>query len=275
LSPPENKKAQINRILPRRRLFEENNIRKGKLCPEDFDPSINEVEMVRDGLEIHSKSIIIINKNLLTDDLFFPETNYNYKPKLNIAIPQSPKIQKFIPNGIPFSTTTYNFEHNFNQKNISIGPPTPMDGIYESQISPMGNMLIFPTPLNKNNYKVDFGYENVFMGNPYTHSGYPNNIITNTPKKEINLQDKIVIQNNNNNDEIIQNKKIKPSINLEYIDNYDKNTNNNPSPTFPFIYNNDNMGSSIPRQNISMTSNIFNLSPTSPFIPRNLGEKNL
>ena len=286
LSTPEKKKTQISRIMPGRkfhfsfgqRLNLENQakrMRRKKLCQEDFDPNINDVEILRDGLEVHSKSIIIINKNLLTEN-FFPDKNYAYKPNLNIAIPQSPRIQQF-PSCIPKSTKNLyasNYQ-NFNEKNISIGPPTPMDGFYEPQISPMGNMMIYPGQMqpNNNHYNNEFGLENqIFMGNPYTPIGFPSSNIINTPKKEINLQDKIVIQNNNNmNDVEVKMPKKKPTLNMEFIDNYNNNENNI-SPTFPF-FTNPNGGSSIPRQIIPTPMNMFNLSPSSPFIPRNIPKK--
>ena len=66
-------------------------IQKNKLNPEDFNPLINEFEIVREGIEIHSKITILMDKSLLTEKLF-PDKNFEYKPpKLNITIPTSPR----------------------------------------------------------------------------------------------------------------------------------------------------------------------------------------
>ena len=306
LSTPENKKTQINRIMPSRkfifglgqklpisnRLLRRD--RKNKLNPEDFDPSINNVEVIRDGLEIHSKSIILINKSLLTEKIF-PEINHQYKPNLNlnIAIPLSPKISQ-LPN-IPKTTRNgeeNNYMPNYNERNISIGLPTPMNGYYEAPpISPMGqyNIMMYPPPSTSNVYNVDFGLENnIFRKNnqnPITPKELINalngQILTpNTPKREINLQNKILIQNNSNiAGEIDENNNVherfkKPAmLNLDIIDNYN-NENNNMYPAYPFFGGNENMGSSVARQTIPTPANFFNLSPTSAFIPNNLSYKN-
>ena len=306
LSTPENKKDQINRIMPRRnfifglgqrlpirnKLHKKNSNKKSKfeINPEDFDPTINEVEIVRDGLEIHSKYIIVINKSLLTEKIL-PEMNYQYKPHLNLNIefPLSPRVPQFPTN---MSKTMKNGDenvNNFNERNMSIGLPTPMDGLYEGQISPMGsyNLIMFPPPSTKNIYNVDFGFENKFLRKnfqPFTPKSFINGamITPNTPKKEINLQNKIVIQNNNNisggenNDENnLQEKSKKPAaLNLDIIDNFN-NENNIAYPGYPFFGGNEIMGSSIAKQTIPTPANIFNLSPTSPFIPRTFGDKNL
>ena len=303
LSTPEKKKTQINRIMPSRKFIFglgqklpiSNRLsrrdKKNKLNPEDFDPSINNVEVIRDGLEIHSKSIILINKSLLTEKIF-PEINHQYKPKLNlkIAIPLSPKISQ-LPN-IPKTTRNgeeNNYIPNYNERNISIGLPTPMNGYYEAPpISPMGqyNIIMYPPSTTSNIYNVDFGLENnIFRKNnqsPFMPKGFINGqILTpNTPKREINLQNKILIQNNNNiAGEIDENNNVnerfkKPAmLNLDIIDNYN-NENNNIYPAYPFFGGNDNMGSSVARQTIPTPANFFNLSPTSAFIPNNLGDKN-
>ena len=308
LSTPENKKTQINRIMPgrkyifglgqrlpiRNKIHKKNKKNKFEINPEDFDPTINEVEIVRDGLEIHSKSIILINKSLLTQKLF-PDMNYNYKPNLNlnIAIPPSPRIQQFPSCSIPKTMKNgeeMNFVTNYNDRNISIGLPTPMNGFYEPQISPMGqyNILMYPPPSTKNIFNVDFGAENNFFRknfqNPYTPKGYANgSILTpNTPKREINLQNKILIQNNSNtiegeNQNIQENIKKPTALNMDLIDNYNNennNENNNGYPLYPMFGGNENMGSSVAKQ-MTTPANIFNLSPTSPFIPRTFGDKNL
>ena len=104
LSTPENKKAQINRIMPGRKYIyglgnkiqiqqkktNTSSKKNKKLNPEDFNPLINEVEIVRDGLEIHNKTNILMDKSLLTEKIF-PERNFVYKPpiNLNISIPTS------------------------------------------------------------------------------------------------------------------------------------------------------------------------------------------
>ena len=308
LSTPENKKDQINRIMPRRNFIfglgqrlpirnklhkkNSNKINKFEISPEDFDPTINEVEYVREGLEIHSKYIILINKNLLTEKIF-PETNYEYKPNinLNMEFPLSPKIPQF-PINIPRTMKNgdeNNYMPNFNERNISIGLPTPMDGLYEGQISPVGpyNLIMFPPPSTKNIYNVDFGIENKFLRKnyqPYTPKNFINGpmLTPNTPKKEINLQNKILIQNNNNinddennDDNNIQEKSKKPTaLNLDIINNFN-NENNNAYTGYSFFGGNEMMSSSIAKQNIPTPANIFNLSPTSPFIPRIFGDKNL
>ena len=294
LSTPENKKTQISRIMPKKKTFfgmpvENKNhkkiSKKKKLCPEDFDPLINEVEIVREGLEIHSKSIILINKSLLTEKLF-PEINYQYKPNINLIIPVSPRVQQF-PSSIPKTMKNgeeNNYFQHFNDRNISIGLPTPMDGFYDQPISPVAinNLMMYGPPTSQNIYNVDFRYENSFLRNNlptnYTPKGFINSSILtpNTPKREINLQNKIVIQNNsnisctdNNEGNIFQQKSKKPAaINMEFIENYNNENSNNPYPTYPNFGGNDNMGSSLAKQIITSPANIFNLSPTSPFMPK-------
>ena len=46
---------------------------------------MKKVEVIRDGKEIHSKSIAIINKSLLTEKRF-PEINHQYKSNLILNI---------------------------------------------------------------------------------------------------------------------------------------------------------------------------------------------
>ena len=294
LSTPENKKTQISRIMPKKKTFfgmpvENKNhkkiSKKKKLCPEDFDPLINEVEIVREGLEIHSKSIILINKSLLTEKLF-PEINYQYKPNINLIIPVSPRVQQF-PSSIPKTMKNgeeNNYFQHFNDRNITIGLPTPMDGFYDQPISPVAinNLMMYGPPTSQNIYNVDFRYENSFLRNNlptnYTPKGFINSSILtpNTPKREINLQNKIVIQNNsnisctdNNEGNIFQEKSKKPAaLNMEFIENYNNENSNNPYPTYPNFGGNDNMGSSLAKQIITSPANIFNLSPTSPFMPK-------
>jgi len=292
LSTPENKKTQISRIMPGRRYMfgigkklsirkKNNKNNKLEINPEDFDPLINNVEIVRDGLEIHRKSIILINKSLLTEKLF-PEMNYEYRPNLNITIPPlSPKAQQIQSCQTMKNGEENNYLHNFNERNISIGLPTPMDGYYEPQITPMAYNIFYPPPSSKNVYNVNLNYENNFFRKNFPNSyGFNSSMTPKTPKKEINLENKIVIHNNidnindinetENNDDINLGQKNKkpPALNLELIDNY--NNENNGSPTYPFFPGSVAMDN---KQMINSPVNIFKLSPTSPFIPRNFGEQ--
>ena len=295
LSTPENKKAQINRIMPGRKYIyglgqkiqiqgkkTNTSAKKNKLNPEDFNPLINEVEIVREGLEIHSKTTILMDKSLLTEKLF-PDRNFEYKPpNLNISIPTSPR-------GGQFPTKTLG--QPFADKNIMVGQPTPMEGYFGPLHSPLNAMtpyMMFP-PSNKNVYNVDYGYENSFMRKnpgvsiPYTPHGFMSGIgggmiqpnTPNTPKREISMTNKIVIQNNNitgneNRDENTEvnnaNKSKKPApLNLDFIDN----ENNDIGGGYPpFFGAGDNMGPLGTRQSLNSPANIFKLSPTSPFIPR-------
>ena len=162
-----------------------------------------------------------------------------------------------------------------------------MDGYYEPQISPLAlnNYMMYAPPSTKNIYNVDLSYENNFFrknyANPYTPKGFINSSILtpNTPKKEINLSNKILIQNNSekesNDIKILQEKSKKPAdLNLELIENDNNdNYNYNSSPTYPLFPGNENIGSSLGKQIINSPANIFNLSPTSCFIPRTFGEK--
>ena len=288
LSTPENKKAKIDRIMPKRKYIfglgqrfpidskrnSKRNKNKKEINPEDFDPLINDVEIIRDGLEIHSKTIILIDKNLLTEKLF-PERNYNFHSNLNISIPLSPKNQQF-PNSNMFKSIQ-NGEDNFisNDRNITIGPPTPMNGFFEPQISPvaLNNIMLYPPPSSKNIYNVDLGYENHFLRKnfqiPYTPNNFinQNNLSPITPNREITLQNKIIVQNNSNIISSDTNKIKRPApLNLEYIENYNnENVNIN-----PFFVGNENINlNSATNKMINNATNIFNLSPTSPFIPKN------
>ena len=289
LSTPENKKDQINRIMPGRKYIygfgrkipiqtkkTNTSNKKKKLDPEDFNPLINEVEIVREGLEIHSKTTILMDKRLLTEKLF-PERNFVYKPpNLNISIPTSPRAGQFPMKVIPQA---------LGDKNITVGQPTPMDRFFEPMHSPINAMppyMMFP-PSTKNVYNVDLGYENNFMRKnnnfiiPYTPQGYmggpmmgPNT--PNTPKREINMANKIVIQNNNiagnengeENNNINKSKKPAP-LNLDIIQN-DNNDIGGGYP--PFFGVGDNLGPLGTKQSLNSPANIFKLSPTSPFIPR-------
>ena len=287
LSTPENKKAQINRIMPGRKYIyglgnkiqiqqkKTNTLSKKnkKLNPEDFNPLINEVEIVRDGLEIHNKTNILMDKSLLTEKIF-PERNFVYKPpiNLNISIPTSPKVTQF-----PSRT----LGQPFIDKNIMVGQPTPMDRFLEPMRSPIGAMGPYV-------YNVDMGYENNFMRKniniPYTPNGFMSGIGTgiilpntpNTPKREISMTNKIVIQNNNitgnenveDNNDVNKIKKPAP-LNMDFIEN----ENNDIGGGYPpFFGVGDNIGPLGTKQSVNSPANIFRLSPTSPFIPR-FGDK--
>ena len=178
--------------------------------------------------------------------------NYDYKPNLNISIPPlSPKAQQFQSR----QTMKTGEENSYilNERNISMGLLNPLDGYYEQQI----------------NFEKNFFRKNFL--NPY---GLNSSMTPNTPKKEINLEIHNNINNINNVNEIennddtnIEEKSEKPPIlNMDLIDNYNENNESPTSPLFP--------GSGvIEKQIINSPVNIFNLSPTSPFIPRNFEEK--
>ena len=287
LSTPENKKAQINRIMPGRKYIfglgnkiqiqqkktNTSSKKNKKLNPEDFNPLINEVEIVREGLEIHNKTNILMDKSLLTEKIF-PDRNFVYKPpiNLNISIPTSPKVTQF-----PSRT----MGQPFIDKNIMVGQPTPMDRFLEPMRSPMGAMGPYV-------YNVDMGYENNFMRKniniPYTPNGFMSGIgsgmiipnTPNTPKREISMANKIVIQNNNitgnengeENNDVNKIKKPAP-LNMEFIEN----ENNDIGGGYPpFFGVGDNIGPLGTKQSVNSPANIFRLSPTSPFIPR-FGDK--
>ena len=287
LSTPENKKTQINRIMPGRKYIyglgnkiqiqqkkaNTSSKKNKKLNPEDFNPLINEVEIVRDGLEIHNKTNILMDKSLLTEKIF-PERNFVYKPpiNLNISIPTSPKVTQF-----PSRT----LGQPFIDKNIMVGQPTPMDRFLEPMRSPIGAMGPYV-------YNVDMGYENNFMRKniniPYTPNGFMSGIGTgiilpntpNTPKREISMTNKIVIQNNNitGNENVEENNDVnkikKPApLNMDFIEN----ENNDIGGGYPpFFGVGDNIGPLGTKQSVNSPANIFRLSPTSPFIPR-FGDK--
>ena len=287
LSTPENKKAQISRIMPGRKYIyglgnkiqiqqkktNTSSKKPKKLNREDFNPLINEVEIVREGLEIHNKTNILMDKSLLTEKIF-PDRNFVYKPpiNLNISIPTSPKVTQF-----PSRT----MGQPFIDKNIMVGQPTPMDRFLEPMRSPMGGMGPYV-------YNVDMGYENNFMRKniniPYTPNGFMSGIgsgimlpnTPNTPKREISMTNKIVIQNNNitgnengeENNDVNKIKKPAP-LNMEFIEN----ENNDIGGGYPpFFGVGDNIGPLGTKQSVNSPANIFRLSPTSPFIPR-FGDK--
>ena len=119
-------------------------------------------------------------------------------PNLNLIIPVSPRVQQF-PSSIPKTMKNgeeNNYFQHFNDRNISIGFPTPIDGFYDQPISPVAIsiLMMYGPPTSQNIYNVDFRYENSFLRNilpnNYTPKGYINLslLIPNTPKREINLQ---------------------------------------------------------------------------------------
>ena len=278
LSTPENKKAKIDRIMPKRKFIfglgqklpNKSSKRKNKMeiSPEDFDPLISEVELIRQGLEIHSKTIILINKSLLTENLF-PES-ITFHPNLNISIPTSPKNQQF-----PSFMISKSYQNEDNncipkyERNITIYPPTPMSGFFEPQFSPiaLNNIKMYPPQSTKNIYNVELGYENHFLrkNNPISANPgpFPNMIFSNTPTR-ITLENKIIVQNNSNiiNSEVNNIKKPEP-LNMEYIENY----NNENISTNLFVGNENVNLNSTTNKMVQTPANIFNLSPTSPFIP--------
>lgn len=289
LSTPENKKAKIDRIMPKRKFIfgfgqklsignKRSSKRKNRMeiSPEDFDPLISNVEIIREGLEIHSKNIILISKSLLTEKLF-AERNTSFRPNINITIPTSPKNQQFpsYMTSKPFQNEDDNCMSKFERNNITIYPPTPMNGYFEQQLSPMAlnNIMMYPPQSTKTIFGVDLGYENQFLRKnyqqPVTPAAFPSILSPNTPTREINLENKIIVQNNNNISNSGTNNIKKPeALNMDYIENY--NNENISTNLFP---GNENVNLNSTTNKMAKTpANIFNLSPTSPFIPNYFGE---
>ena len=282
LSTPENKKAKIDRIMPKRKFIfglgqklpiaNDKSKRKNKMeiSPEDFDPLISDVELIRQGLEIHSKTIILINKSLLTENLF-PES-IPFHPNLNISIPTSPKNQQFPSHMIskPYQNEDNNCIPKY-ENNITIYPPTPMSGYFEQQLSPiaLNNIKIYPPRSTKNIFNVDLGHENLFLRQnnypqPVTPGPFPNMLFSSTPTREINLENKIIVHNNSNiSNSGVNNIKKPEALNMEYIENY----NNENISTNLFVGNENVNLNSTTNKMVQTPANIFNLSPTSPFIP--------
>ena len=241
---------------------------KMEISAEDFDPLISEVELIRPGLEIHSKTIILINKSLLTENLF--PKSISFHTNLNISIPTSPKNQQF-----PSCMISKSYQNEDNncipkyEKNITIYPPTPMSGYFEPQLSPiaLNNIKIYP-PSTKNFFNVELGYENQFLRKnyppPVTPGPFPNMLFSNTPTREINLENKIIVHNNNNiSNSGVNNIKKPEALNLEIIENY----NNENISTNLFVGNENVNLNSTTNKMVQTPANPFNLSPTSPFIP--------
>ena len=145
-----------------------------------------------------------------------------------------------------------------------------MSGYFEPQLSPMAlnNIKMYPPPSTKNIYNVDLGYENQFLRKnypaPVTPGPFPNMLFPNTPTREINLENKIIVQNNNNiSNSGINNIKKPEALNMEYIENY-----NNENISTNLLVGNENVNLNSTTNKMAQTpANIFNLSPTSPFIP--------
>ena len=105
-----------------------------------------------------------------------------------------------------------------------------MDNYFEPINSPIG-IGVYPMlpPSTRNIYNVDFGYENNFLRKnmpiPYTPHRVMSGLNTpNAPKREINMTNKILIQNNNNlyvndNGDNINKSKKPEALNMELIQN--------------------------------------------------------
>ena len=208
LSTPENKKTQIQKILPQRKFsfgeYNNNRRRKKKLTQDDFDINLNNIEIVRDGLEIIiiEKSILNNNQNIIENEEFLnpninniniennDNNNNNNKTKfrpLEISIPVTPKYT----NG-QTPRINYNYNNNIYDERFTY---------YENnqpQISPMNVNMIYLNSA-RNLFNVDLSYENPKFknGNYYNN----NNLISQTPfgNKEVTLNNKVLINNNESN----------------------------------------------------------------------------
>ena len=306
LSTPENKKTQISRIMPKRKFVfglgqkipienKNNNsqpkrTRRSEISAEDFDPRINEVEIVREGMEIHCRDIIVLDKSLLTENLF-PNNNYKYCPKIAISIPTSPRYCQY-PTPLESKENkgfSYSFIQNDENKNIGLNMNmmTPMNvnnEYYEGQPSPMNvdNMIMYP-PSSKNIYNVDLSNENNFLkGRNFYFNNFNINYNTTfnpssfiggfmqppTPNKEQSLNNKILVQNNNVNIDqntpmnnltspMFKNFKKPPHLNLDFLDQPDNNGTGFAG----------NMPSNTNKNSMVSPRDMFRLSPTSAFIP--------
>ena len=301
LSTPENKKTQISRIMPKRKFvfglgqkipIDNNNSRQEKrrrtrISVEDFDPTINEVEIVREGMEIHYKNIIVLDKSLLTENLF-PNNNYKFRPPIEISIPTSPRYCQF-PTPLGSKTKngmSYSFIQNDENKNIGLNVMSPVNynDYYEGQPSPMNvdNIIMYP-PSSKNIYNVDLSNENNFLkGRNFYFNNFninynttftPNNFMggfmqPTTPNKEA-LNNKILVQNNNINIDqntpmnnltspMFKNYKKPLQLNLDFLDQPDNN-----GTAFG-----GNMQSNTNKNPMISPRDMFRLSPTSAFMPK-------
>ena len=285
LSTPENKKTQISRILPQRNLFLSDLGRKrkrGKLTHEDLDPNINDIEIIRPGLEINNNSqIIIIEKNLLNYSFDLPynnvfttsTTNKHFKkPTLDLNMVSSPRFLNQIPT--PYTNHMNNHIIQFTNNNIDEKNYLYLDS--QPQLSPMNINNIFYPPSTRNLFSLDLS--STFEPQK-SKTGTYNNMNTafsQTPitNKEINLSNKILIDNkkytnfdddysegniidNLKNPPTTSHRKAPPQIDLNLIDN---------NPLFMENINNLNVKNPVFQGNIN-NNNIFNLSPISAFTP--------
>ena len=310
LSTPENKKTQISRILPQRNLFLTDLGRKRKrerIIKEDLNPNINNLEIIRPGLEINNnKNIIIIDKNILNISIYnnFSNTNSKFKkPTLDLnLINNSPRFLSQIP--------TPNYQ-NTNNTSLQF-PNSNLDEKYyylyydnQLQISPMNinNMILYP-PSTRNLFYLDLSSTFEPQKNKNGTYNNINTVLSKTPigKKEINLSNKILIDskkfiNFDNNIHLFNNDDFSSEINNitlinnnNIIDNLKNQTNSNQKKFPPQIDLNiinqsetnnlfmDSLSISNMKNNNFFNgninnNNIFNLSPISAFTPRIQNDK--
>jgi len=310
LSTPENKKTQISRILPQRNLFLTDLGRKRKrerITKEDLNPNINNLEIIRPGLEINNnKNIIIIDKNILNISIYnnFSNTNSKFKkPTLDLnLINNSPRFLSQIP--------TPNYQ-NTNNTSLQF-PNSNLDEKYyylyydnQLQISPMNinNMILYP-PSTRNLFYLDLSSTFEPQKNKNGTYNNINTVFSQTPigKKEINLSNKILIDskkfiNFDNNIHLFNNDDFSSEINNitlinnnNIIDNLKNQTNSNQKKFPPQIDLNiinqsetnnlfmDSLNISNMKNNNFFNgninnNNIFNLSPISAFTPRIQNDK--
>ena len=310
LSTPENKKTQISRILPQRNLFLTDLGRKRKrerIIKEDLNPNINNLEIIRPGLEINNnKNIIIIDKNILNISIYnnFSNTNSKFKkPTLDLnLINNSPRFLSQIP--------TPNYQ-NTNNTSLQF-PNSNLDEKYyylyydnQLQISPMNinNMILYP-PSTRNLFYLDLSSTFEPQKNKNGTYNNINTVFSQTPigKKEINLSNKILIDskkfiNFDNNIHLFNNDDFSSEINNitlinnnNIIDNLKNQTNSNQKKFPPQIDLNiinqsetnnlfmDSLNISNMKNNNFFNgninnNNIFNLSPISAFTPRIQNDK--
>lgn len=156
LSTPENKKAQVDRILPGRKgLFGNGKServskrRKASQLKEDLNPSMNgNVEIIRPGLEIIDNDYIYINKSLLM------ENNSTFEISQNQSSKSMRRPQHFIFSNIPidFSQRDCNTPHIFTTKSKNYNDITltfsqdNMGNMPPSQININITANVNPTP---------------------------------------------------------------------------------------------------------------------------------
>ena len=211
LSTPENKKTQIQKILPQRKFsfgdkYNNNNRRrKKKLTQDDFDINLNNIEIVRDGLEIRNNNIIIIEKSILNNNQNLIENEEFLNPNINnINIENNEnnnntKKTKFRPLEITIPTTpkytngqTPRINYNYNNNNNIYDERFTYYENNQPQISPMNVNMIYLNSA-RNLFNVDIlSYENP----KFKNGNYYN--IPQTPfgNKEVTLNNKVLINNN-------------------------------------------------------------------------------